>query len=74
MMINCCYGCVPPKRTTTCKFDGTCNKYAEAKKKHDQEKAEQEKEHRISFAIYQERGKKVYKALKSYRGSKWREK
>lgn len=38
-MITCCNGCVPPKRTPTCKFDGTCGKYAEAKKKHDQEKA-----------------------------------
>ena len=22
-----CKGCVPPQRTVTCKFDGTCDKY-----------------------------------------------
>ena len=37
MAITCCNGCVPPKRTPTCKFDGSCNKYIEAKAKHDAE-------------------------------------
>ena len=51
MAIKCCYGCVPPNRTPTCKFDGTCNKYAEAKKKHDAEKAEIEKRRRIEYGL-----------------------
>ena len=47
MAINCCNGCVPPKRTPTCKFDGTCNLYAEAKEKHDQDMAAQRKKRDI---------------------------
>ncbi len=38
--IDCCHGCVPPKKTPTCKFDGTCNKYAEAKEKYEKERLE----------------------------------
>lgn len=51
MAISCCKGCVPPKRTPTCKFDGTCNKYAEAKIKHDAEKAEADKKRRIEYGL-----------------------
>lgn len=47
MSIECCHYCVAPKRTPTCKFDGTCNEYAEAKKKHDEEKAAIEKQKHI---------------------------
>jgi putative component of membrane protein insertase Oxa1/YidC/SpoIIIJ protein YidD len=64
MAIKCCYGCVPPKRTPTCKFDGTCNKYAEAKKKHDAEKAEIDKKRAVNLGIYTQRGNKVYEARK----------
>lgn len=51
MAIECCKGCVPPKRTPTCKFDGTCSKYAEAKIKHDKEKAEADKRRRIEYGL-----------------------
>ena len=74
MSIHCCNGCVPPKRTPTCKFDGTCNRYAEAKENHDRLKAEHDKEKSINIGIYADRSKKVYNALKEYRGNKHREK
>lgn len=51
MAINCCNGCVPPKRTPTCKFDGTCNLYAEAKEKHELERAEQRKKRDIEAGL-----------------------
>ncbi len=51
MAIKCCYKCTPPKRTPTCKFDGTCNKYAEAKKKHDEEKAAADKKRAIEGGL-----------------------
>lgn len=68
MSIECCHHCVPPKRTPTCKFDGTCNKYAEAKKKHDDEKAEQERIKNI------ERGLDAHFAKVSYVVNKARHK
>lgn len=68
MSIDCCYKCVPPKRTPTCKFDGTCNKYAEAKEKHDKEKAERDKQRSVNGGIYRQRGDSVYKSIKRRRG------
>lgn len=68
MSIECCHYCVPPNRTPTCKFDGTCNKYAEAKKKHDEEKAEQERIKNI------ERGLDSHFAIFAYRAKKARHK
>ena len=65
MAINCCFGCVPPKRTPTCKFDGTCNKYAEAKKKHDAEKAAIEKIRRIEHGLDCQFARGVYMANKN---------
>ena len=67
MTIDSCYKCVPPKRTPTCKFDGTCNKYAEAKEKHDREKAERDKQRAIAGEIYHQRDDRVYKAKKRSR-------
>ena len=64
MSINCCKGCVPPKRTPTCKFDGTCNKYAEAKKMHDTEKVEIEKKRRIEYGLDSQLARGVYLANK----------
>ena len=66
-MINSCMGCVPPKRTPTCKFDGTCDRYAKAKEKHDKEKAAYDQQQRISSAIYIDHGNKVEKAMRKRR-------
>ena len=70
MAIACCYGCVPPKRTTTCKFDGTCNKYAEEKAEHDKLKAKIDLEKSINIGICMSRSEKVYKAMKDRRHKK----
>ena len=69
-MINCCKDCVPPKRTPTCKFDGTCTRYEEAKKKHDAERAEQYKKRQESMAIYISHRDKVEKAMQKRRSYK----
>ena len=67
MAIDCCKGCVPPKRTPTCKFDGTCNRYAEAKEKHDQEKAVADKQRRIEYGLASQLVSSVIKANKAIR-------
>lgn len=69
MAINCCKGCVPPKRTPTCKFDGTCNRYAEAKKKHDAEREAARKAKAISDGVYESRQRSARKVLR-HRGDK----
>lgn len=63
-MISCCKGCVPPKRTPTCKFDGTCNKYAEAKAIHDAELERINKIRNVRNEIYSQRGESVRKACR----------
>lgn len=64
-MFDDCRYCKPPKRTPTCKFDGTCNKYAEAKAKYDKLKAAADRERDIGIAIMSQRGEKVRKAVKN---------
>lgn len=64
MAIQCCNGCVPPKRTPTCKFDGTCNKYAEAKAKHDAEMEQIRKVARTRRDINYQKGDGVRRALR----------
>jgi hypothetical protein len=70
MDIKCCYGCVPPKRTPTCKFDGTCNKYAEAKAEHDAEKAEHDRMQAAKYGITSQKYSRVYAAVKKRRYKK----
>ena len=67
MSIDCCYGCVPPKRTPTCKFYGTCCKYAEAKKKHDEEKAAVDKKKLIEQGLNSQYASGVLKSIKNKR-------
>lgn len=70
MAINCCHGCVPPKRTPTCKFDGTCNEYSEAKKKHDALKAAYNKKMAVENGITGQLIKSTCKSIKRRRGGK----
>lgn len=65
MAINCCYGCVPPKRTPTCKFDGTCNKYAEANEKHQAEREALRKHLDARDSIYQQKQAGIRRAARS---------
>ena len=67
MAITCCKGCVPPKRTPTCKFDGTCMKYQEAKEKHDAETEEVKKRKRIYNSIYEQKSDGVLRAYRRKR-------
>lgn len=71
-MISCCNGCVPPKRTPTCKFDGTCNRYAEAKAKHDAQKAEIDRKKNIEAGLTSQTVAGVDRAHKAQRKMKGR--
>ena len=62
MGINCCNGCVPPKRNPYCHI--SCPEYLADKAENERRKAEYYKAEKISVAINLERGKKVYNALK----------
>lgn len=64
MAIDCCNGCVPPKRTPTCKFDGSCNIYAEAKAKHDAEMEQIRMADRTRHDLYNQRGDGVRRAIR----------
>ena len=68
MAIKCCFGCVAPKRHTACW--GTCPEYLEKKAKHEQRKAEFDREQQISSAIYVNRRNKVEKARRKRRSYK----
>jgi hypothetical protein len=68
MAVNCCNGCVAPKRHPGC--HASCPKYIAVKAAHDRRKAEHEKSGQISGAIYGERSKKVYNAMKDRRSKK----
>lgn len=70
-MIFCCKGCVAPKRHTACW--GHCPEYIAEKAAYERRKEEYYKDEKINVAISQERGKKVYNALKGYRWSKYKE-
>ena len=69
-MINCCNGCVPPKRTPTCHFDGTCDKYIKAKEKHDAEREEQFKKSELRRNLYEQQCNAVRKAVNAKRRGK----
>lgn len=64
MAITCCRHCEPPKRTTTCHYDGTCQEYIEQKAKHDAELEEQNRQKFLDYSLYHQRGDAVRKAKK----------
>lgn len=64
-IINCCRECVPPKRHTACW--GHCPEYLAEKELHERKKAEYEKELKITGAIWEERRRKMDKAIKGHR-------
>ena len=70
-MITCCKDCVPPKRTATCHFDGTCPEYIAASIIHEaeREKTYQEKIVYHGLSAQAERG--VRRAEKNRRKAKW---
>ena len=63
-MISCCNGCVPPKRTPTCKFDGTCDEYSKAKEKHDKEKAIADQKKRVENGLTSQAVHGIYRSRK----------
>lgn len=68
MAINCCYGCVAPKRFPGC--HGTCPEYLAEKEEHDRIKAQRDRERDITGAIIGDQMRKVYNAMKDRRKKK----
>ena len=68
MAIECCRGCVAPKRHPGC--HGHCPEYIAERAEYEKRKAEYNKEQDISIAICRSRGEKVYKAMKDRRNKK----
>lgn len=70
MAIDICNGCVPPKRTPTCKFDGSCDKYAKAKAKYEEEKAIADQKKAIGRQITSQKYDGVNRAQRKRRNKK----
>lgn len=67
-MIDCCNGCVAPKRYPGC--HSHCNEYIAERAEYDRLKAIHDRERDIGIGIVQQRGERIYKALKSRRNKK----
>ena len=68
MAINCCNGCVAPKRYPGC--HDHCEEYIREKEAHNQRKAELDQGQQISAAIYSARANKVERAMRKRRSFK----
>lgn len=62
MAIKCCKGCVAPKRHPGC--HDHCPEYKDEKTEHERLKAIHDQQREITNAIYADRSKKVYKAMR----------
>ena len=67
-VINCCRGCVAPKRHTACW--GSCPEYLAERAEYDRKKAIKDKERDIHNGIYYERYKKIYQAVRDRESAK----
>ena len=62
-MINCCKGCVAPKRHTAC--HDTCEEYKAEKNAHEKRKLEYYGDPRVQSGLIAQRHASVSKAIKS---------
>lgn len=69
MAINCCNGCVPPKRTGDCHV--TCPDYIIDSTFHNVEKAQENEKREVGNAIYSNRSVKVNNAMRRRRNKKY---
>ena len=67
-MIDCCRYCQTPKRHPGC--HGACEEYITERAEYDRLKAIHDRNRDIDIGIVQQRGERVYKALKSRRNKK----
>jgi hypothetical protein len=65
MPIECCKDCKAPKRYPGC--HGSCPEYIAERAEYDRLKAIHDRERDINVSITQQRGERVYKALKCRR-------
>lgn len=67
-MIDCCRYCQAPKRNPGC--HGSCEEYLTERAEYDRLKAIHDQQRSIDIGIVQQRGERVYKALKCRRNKK----
>ena len=67
-MIDCCRYCKAPKRHPGC--HASCGEYIAERAEYDRLKAIHDRERAINVSIVQQRGDRIYKALKSRRNKK----
>ena len=67
-MIDCCRYCQAPKRYPGC--HGSCQEYIAEKAEYNRLKAIHDQQRSIDIGIVQQRGERVYKALRSRRNKK----
>lgn len=60
--INCCNGCVAPKRHPAC--HDHCEEYQKEKAEYEERKAVADREKRISYGLYQQRATALAKNMK----------
>lgn len=65
MAINCCNGCVPPKRTPVC--HSYCPEYKEQKEVTDREREEAYRKRKITGEVYAQKMEGVYKSKRKNR-------
>ncbi len=65
MAINCCRGCVAPKRHTACW--GHCPEYLAEKAEYDRKKSEYDRKQAIDMGLYLQRSELYHKAMKKRR-------
>lgn len=66
--INCCHGCVPPKRTPYC--HSTCETYIAAKEKYEQERLEDLRKRDIQAGLRSQAMDSMERAYKAQRRKK----
>ena len=67
MDIACCNGCVAPKRTATCHFDGTCPEYIAQQIIHEAERDAQYQKKIVKYGLSAQTERCVRKVTKRCR-------
>ena len=72
MRINCCNGCVPPKRNPYCHCEGNCPEWEAAREKHDKDKAEVDRKKAVQNGLIAQALRRADRANKARNHKKGR--